>query len=344
MCPSFNPAQGSAAYRIPRAGTSLVLLALGCWGIANVARMMPGLVRSVTRPCAGCYLGAFEPPLERFELPAGKPQDAGTGAGNGERTVPALSVVQAAVSDTEVAQSRGKGDWFGLGNLIAGLPPGSLILDSQWYGSQIPGDRDWDRDALAGPGVALSAAMPWLLGSGPYWRVDLQRHLLQIGTFWLNATSVSAGGQIAGAAQAVTEAGIVASYQFVTEQAAGNIISPDSILINQTRSLDETSGHDRFRTNLSWAVADAIAPSIQYFRTAGAIEAIPYLWPGAWPNTAGVIAGFSFAPWHSAGSRIQFLNLRIAAQYVADTEFHGSGRSASVNNGIYFSFWGALRF
>ncbi len=59
-----------------------------------------------------------------------------------------------------------------------------------------------------------------------------------------------------------------------------------------------------------------------------------YPWPGARPNSAGVIAGVTYVPWNRAGSPIQFLNLRFAAQYVSYTEFNGNGHGAGANNGV----------
>ena len=66
MHPSSNLSQGHVAYGLPRAGASLILLALGCWGITMLARTMPDIIRQIARPCPGCYLGAFGPPLEAY--------------------------------------------------------------------------------------------------------------------------------------------------------------------------------------------------------------------------------------------------------------------------------------
>jgi hypothetical protein len=168
----------------------------------------------------------------------------------------------------------------------------------------------------------------------------------------MNASLFPGSGQSASATEALTDLGAGVNYQFVVDpgSAVSNILSVHSTLIHETRSFDASNrangiyALDTFRADLSWAIADTVTPEIQYFRTTGSTDTTQYPWPGARPNSAGVIAGVTYVPWNSAGSPIQFLNLRFAAQYVSYTEFNGNARGVGTNNGVYLSLWGALHF
>ena len=115
MHPSFNPGRGAVVDHVPRMATGLMLLALGFWAIAELARMMPGMVRNLARPCVGCYLGPFEPPLEPFRMPARRSQVAIAV----EATLPVLTTVQTSVIDTESIQLGDAGGWLGPSDLLA---------------------------------------------------------------------------------------------------------------------------------------------------------------------------------------------------------------------------------
>ena len=184
---------------------------------------------------------------------------------------------------------------------------------------------------------------------------DLEQHFLQIGTYGMNASASPGGGQSAGTTDTVTDLGAEANYQFIVNSAGAvsDILSGHSILIHEARSLDAgnrvlgPNGFntlDTFRTDVSWSIAETVTSSIQYFRTAGSVDAIQYFSPGGRPNSAGVIAGVTFTPWSKPESPVRFLNLRIAVQYLAYTEFNGNGRGAGGNNGVYLSLLGALHF
>ena len=58
----------------------------------------------------------------------------------------------------------------------------------------------------------------------------------------------------------------------------------------------------------------------------------------------GLAAGVAFDPWPEPDSPVRFLNLRVAARYVAYTEFSGAPRGTAGNNALVLSLWGALRF
>jgi hypothetical protein len=239
------------------------------------------------------------------------------------------------------------------------LATASISRIAAWHGSRVtqkPDDRIWDQALLTATGVAAPTGTPWIQDSIPYWRVavqkDLQQHFLQIGTYGMNASLFPRGGQSAGTTDALTDLGAGANYQFIVDpgSAFSNILAAHSTLIHETRSFDASNrangiyALDTFRADLSWAIGDTVTPEIQYFRTTGSTDAMQYPWPGARPNSAGVIAGVTYVPWNGAGSPIQFLNLRVAAKYVTYTESNGVGRGAAANNAVYLSLWGALHF
>lgn len=89
MHPSLNLSQGSAAHGVSRLGTSLILLVLGYWGITLLARAVPDIIRRIAQPCAGCYLGAFGPPLEPYGHPFRQSEDTATA---GTTPPPAMTV------------------------------------------------------------------------------------------------------------------------------------------------------------------------------------------------------------------------------------------------------------
>jgi hypothetical protein len=440
----FNLAQGTVRYRVPRVGTSVMLLALGCWGGANLARVMPGIIGHVARSCAGCYSGPFQSPLDPYRIPAGQSEDSAAAA-----TTPlALKPLGTAGLGPLASKSGGAGDWLALTGVIAAEPTsvvgiqrvnlwrgqntGRLArelpagVDGAWEASGFAADltgraapggntmaqtnwtsvpaghfadhhldvlsisgsanqaegqlafiagspnpprndslpaqgsdgRDLSVDERSAVGVAQTAGLRGIQGSVPYWRVavqkDLQQHFLQIGTYGLNAATLPDRGRSAGSTEAPRDLVAEADYQFILDpgSAVRNVMSAHSDMVHESRSLDagnRTNGIytiDTFRADLSWAIADTVTPSIQYFRNAGSIEAMPNPWPGARPNSAGVIAGIIYMPWNGAGSPIQFLNLRIAAQYVAYTEVNGNGNGhgSGGNNGVHLSLWGALHF
>jgi hypothetical protein len=109
MHPSLSPTQGSVARGFSRLGASLILLLVGCWGIAILALDMPDIIRQIARPCAGCYLGAFAPPLEPYGHPARRREDT------------ALAGTTAPPAMTVEPLSTGSGDlhWLALNDAIS---------------------------------------------------------------------------------------------------------------------------------------------------------------------------------------------------------------------------------
>ena len=442
---------GNAAHGLPRVGASVALLLLGLWAVATLAREMPGIIRQIARPCAGCYLGAFGPPL----VPYGRPFAHGDDPAPRVKTPPAEMDARLSDDNRRDAQPGGAKHWLVLNDASAGgqislfgagaigqnaaavlaltdggiareiragdvglryasavsqfrpaalsdhlmnpgpmtgdpgnpmparsvpgfhfypasnsaaavlvdLPSGSraaaLGADTPWNDTrrtELAGYRGSENAVLSITGHVPATATRWIHGSIPYWHVavqkDLERHFLQIGTYGLSASAASGG---AGTTDTFTDVAADASYQFIVNPGVvvSDILSAHATVIHEVRSLGASNRIlgangfdtlDTFRANASWSIADAVTTSMQYFRTAGSVEAVRYAWPGGRPNSVGIIAEVAYVPWGMPESPLRSLNLRFAAQYVAYTQLNGTERGASGNNAVYLTLWGALRF
>jgi len=120
--------------------------------------------------------------------------------------------------------------------------------------------------------------------------------------------------------------------------------SPPSAAGAGTLGMNGVIALDTFRAIASYTFGTSVTPSLQYFHTAGSANAVRFVWPGARQNNSGLVAGVAFDPWPEPGSPVRFLNLRVAAQYVAHTEGSGASRGTTNNNALVLSLWGALRF
>jgi hypothetical protein len=354
------PNHGNPAFALPRVGACVALLLLGCWGIVSLTRAMPDIIRQFARPCAECTLDAFGPPLVQAGYPSRRPVDIALGWESpptpGGLVLNAPIVMRPSDSPT-LGDTRNAMPSRGLtaGRFNFGSTPASGWLSPP---ADSPGLRwnDWPQSTPADQArVALNLAIgtTWPQGTVPHWRVavqkDLERHFLQIEAYRTDAAGPPAVARPAGATDAFSGMAAAANDQFNL----GGGSSPRAVVSQENRSPDAGNlvpGVNGFnsistiRADASWSFAEAITPSIQYFRTAGAIDAPRYSWPGGRPNSAGVIAGVAYAPWDESSSPIRFLNLRLAAQYVAYTEFNGVARGTGVNNAVYLSLWGALHF
>ncbi len=403
-------ASSNLTHGIPRIGASLVLLVLGCWGILAAVRVMPDVMRQLARPCSGCALDVFAPPLEPYgfafrDTAAGgmppppvtsvvtvtpRSQPGGSlrwlgpngrigldrtplaGAGlryawTANRFAPDSAGLGGMDGDPAVRNSWSAGPIWSLADDRSSTPPASgttqfagimISVDSVFQSSPIgPGARTRSNDGGRAYDVLPAAdAMPRIEGTPPPWRVavqeDLQRHFVQIGTYEVDAKVTPDDSQSAGTSGTFTDMGADANYQFIInpESPVSDRLSAQATVVHEALTIgagNRATGFntlDAFRAGAAWSIAGTVTPSIQYFRTAGSVGAFQYAWSNGRPNSAGVIAQVAYVPWSMSESPMQFLNLRLSAQYVTYTELSGIGRGPNANNAVYLSLWGALRF
>ena len=97
-----------------------------------------------------------------------------------------------------------------------------------------------------------------------------------------------------------------------------------------------------FRADVSYSFRDTWTPSIQFFQTTGSKDAALWGTPNGSPDTRGYVAEIAFVPWGKIKSLPQWMNIRLAAQYVSYNMFDGSSRESSLNNTLYLSCWVAV--
>lgn len=245
----------------------------------------------------------------------------------------------------------------GLGQRVLGL--GVYAMWNDLLYTEITAYRGLGRGLLNATGIVPVSGAPAVEGFIPYWRVALQketeRHAFQFGTYGMNASVYPGGDRSAGTPDTFTDVAVDANYQFILapRTVTSDMLSVHATFIHETQSSGastQLSGTNRFnrldifRADLSYSFAATVTPSVQYFRVSGSRDAVLHGWAGGKPNSAGVIAEIAWVPWGKPDSAFQFLNLRLAAQYVAYTEFNGTAHGAARNNALYLSLWGAIHF
>lgn len=101
---------------------------------------------------------------------------------------------------------------------------------------------------------------------------------------------------------------------------------------------------DTVRAELFSGLVASWMPAVQYFQTSGATTPTYFGLPAPAPKSAGFVGELAFVPWGKPDDRLQSGNMRLALQYVAYTQFNGSGTRASDNNALFFSLWAAFHF
>jgi len=245
----------------------------------------------------------------------------------------------------------------GLGQRVAGLGLYSLWGDLLY--TEVTAYRGLGRDVLNATGIVPVTGAPGIDGFVPYWRLavqkDYDRHFFEIGTYGLHANIFPGGDTSAGTPDTYTDTAADLNYQFIVnpKSVISDMLSVHGTIVHEAQSLGSSSqvlGTNNFnrldtmRIDASYSFSATVTPTIQYFRTSGTPDAAAYAVPGGRPNTAGVIAEIAYVPWGKPDSPVQFFNMRVAAQYVAYTEFNGSAHLASGNNALYLSLWCALHF
>ena len=243
-----------------------------------------------------------------------------------------------------------EGQTFGLG--AYGLWNDLLYAEVALYQ---PTGRDW-RNTL---GTNPYGGTNRIDGAFPYWRLAVQHqagnHFLQVGTYGLRASIWPGGDRSAQRTDTFTDLVVDANWQWIADpnSVVSDMISAHATYIHETAALDAsrvllgsraTSRLDVMRADVSYSIGATWTPTVQVFHTRGAQDAAFWATPSGKPDSTGAIFELAWVPWGKPDSWTNRFNVRVAAQYVAYSEFNGSTRKASANNALYLSVWSALRF
>lgn len=190
-------------------------------------------------------------------------------------------------------------------------------------------------------------------GAIPYGRLALEhgtdRHYVQAGVFALTANRYPGGDHSAGTTDRIVDRGFDASYQFTGSQ--DHFVSVHAMYIRESEDLraDQILGgtlpSDKlrtFRADISYSFRDTWTPSMQVFATTGSADTALWGTPNGSPDSRGYVAEIAYVPWGKPKSKVQWLNLRLSAQYVGYSMFDGASRGSAANNTLYLNFWIAV--
>jgi len=357
---------------------------LGCCCLSMTAAAMPGFTRQTGQPCVACHVGPLGSPLGPYgrQLIMGFPAGGGgrvalpvafTLSDDGQN----LGRVSREAED----QRTGHQPLFPAPTVF-GVMPGSVPRpDGMWnimprsgfnapfvsfiaprFGETMANETTfgeatanasmtqiWTRTGMKTQTGADTAARetlanaPWLAGFSPVWRAGWQtdpgRRLPQVAVPLDaddGAMTTAAGASwrlIASAGQFDDD--ISARLTIVHDPGGANIVLPAG---------SGPHALDALRAEAAYRIGNTITPSLQYFRTAGTVAPVDYGWSASRPNSSGIAAQLAYAPWSGSGSRVEFLNLRFAAQYVAYTEYSATAHGPGGNSAVFLSLWGGIRF
>lgn len=215
------------------------------------------------------------------------------------------------------------------------------------------------RDLRNMTGATPYAGVNRISGVIPYWRLALQHqsgaHSFQIGAYGLRASIWPNGDQSAFRTDTFTDIAFDMNWQWIAnpKSVTSDMLSAHATIIHETANLDAsrmlngsqaTSRLDVMRADISYSIGATWTPTVQVFRTQGARDSIYWSTPTGRPNSTGAAFELAWVPFGKPDSWSTRFNVRVAAQYVAYTEFDGSTRGAARNNALYLSVWSALRF
>ena len=253
----------------------------------------------------------------------------------------------AALIDGSIAHNVGGAGFYTLWN-------DTVYLAAALYGGL---SRD-TRNAL---GEVPVSGTDTLKGPIPYWRLALQhsfdgdRQNVQVGTYGLHASLYPGGDGSVGRTDSFTDIAFDANYQWIadTKSVVSDMISAHATWIHEDQRLSASNvlsgvnrggNLDTVRADVSYSIGATWTPTVQYFQTSGAANPLYFGLPSPVPNSAGFIGEIAYVPWGKPNSPWQSVNIRIALQYVAYTQFNGSSNRASDNNALFLSLWTAFRF
>ncbi|HVJ51077.1 MAG TPA: hypothetical protein VM689_01355 [Aliidongia sp.] len=232
------------------------------------------------------------------------------------------------------------------------------MLWNDWFYLDVTGYKGLGRDVRNTLGETPVGGTDSVDGLVPYWRAALQHEFddsaqtLEFGTYGLSAALFPGGLKLAGTDR-VTDTALDLNYQWIADpkDVTSSVVSAHATYIHEdldlaaSRSLAGTNAHDyldTFRADISYSYAATLTPSVQYFNTRGSNDPARWGTAGGSPNSAGLIAEIAYAPWGKPDSPVNWINARLALQYVAYTRFDGSSAHASDNNTLFLNLWIAL--
>lgn len=215
------------------------------------------------------------------------------------------------------------------------------------------------RDLRNMTGATPYAGVNRISGAIPYWRLAVQHdagaHSFQVGTYGLRASIWPNGDQSSYRTDTFTDIAFDANWQWIAnpKSVTSDMLSAHATFIHESASLDAsrlligsqaTSRLNVMRADVSYSIGATWTPTVQVFHTQGGRDTAYWATPTGRPNSTGAAFELAWVPFGKPDSWSTRFNIRLAAQYVAYTEFDGSTRGASRNNALYLSVWSALRF
>jgi hypothetical protein len=190
-------------------------------------------------------------------------------------------------------------------------------------------------------------------GAIPYGRIAIEHgtdhQYFQAGAFALAADRYPGGDSSTGSTDRIVDKALDANYQFTGSKT--HFVSAHAIYIHEDQNLradqilNGTLPNDTlrtFRADVSYSFRDTWTPSIQYFKTTGSTDAALWGTPNGSPDSRGTVVEIAYVPWGKRKSIPQWMNIRLAAQFVSYQMFDGSSRQSSLNNTLYLSCWIAV--
>ena len=251
----------------------------------------------------------------------------------------------------------------GLSQVVLGATAYVMIDDHLYL--EAGGYRELSGQWLGNLGVG-SDASPHLRGLSPYWRATWQQELGQNyfsgGVFGLN--SKVQPDPTSPNYDRFNDVGVDFTYQYT--DGGQNAVSANLTAIHEKQTLDASFAAGSSANNdnhlntvtldVGYAFRQTLVSSVGLFRTSGSTDAglfTPSPLSGSAsgsPDSRGYILQLEYIPFGKLESFARpWLNVRVGLQYTAyqrfnggNSNYDGSGRSASDNNTLFGFFWFAL--
>jgi hypothetical protein len=216
--------------------------------------------------------------------------------------------------------------------------------------SEIAAYGGLERDAQRVAGMRAIDGSDGASGAIPYGRLTVQhdflngQHHLALGTYGtevsVRPTAISGFGN-----DSYTDVAVDGTWRWIAhpERSASNMVSAHVLVLHEGESLvashaifgsRSTDDLTVFRGDASWSWGGSVAPTVQYFRITGSSDPVRLGTLDGSPNSNGFIAGMDYLPSNDARSPLSWFNVRLSLQFVAYSEFDGSGRNAAHNNTV----------